>query len=104
MIFSNINEERERKKKWLLDQVNLAIQSTGYILSNFEVHPDIFGNVVIELSKDNQTVRFVQDRETYIWTKKRNNSKTWADQQLMFNHSETTADSYDTLIKAIEQL
>ncbi|MCC7572637.1 MAG: hypothetical protein KO464_04515 [Candidatus Methanofastidiosum sp.] len=68
---SKINEEREQKKKKLLDQINSAIQNTGYTLSNLEVQPDIFGNAVIEFSKDHhQTIRFVQIGEIYIWTKK----------------------------------
>ncbi|MDD4700415.1 MAG: hypothetical protein PHV07_09240 [Oscillospiraceae bacterium] len=36
--------------------------------------------------------------------KKDDSNKPWTDQKLMFNHSETIGDSYDTLIKAIRQV
>lgn len=107
MIFSKnskINEEREQKKKWILAQINLIIQGKGYKLSNLEIYPEHFGNVIVELSNDKLTLRFFQDRDDIYMDKKLSGSIHWSDQQLIVSHSENTGDGYNTLIKAIEQI
>lgn len=104
MTLKKNNQQRDQKKKWLMDQIYSVIQNTGFTLSKFEYHPDFFGNVIVELYKDGYTARLTHDRGDIYMDSRSNNSEPWSDQQLLYNHLKTIADSYNTLIEAIRQL
>lgn len=88
----------------MLDQINSAIQDTGYVLVKFDLNPDVFGNVVVELSRDGHTTRIVHDRGDVYLDRRENDSELWTEPQLVFTHLETVGDSYNTLINTVEHV
>lgn len=102
MIFSSKKDERSQVYEELTTQITAIVHNTNYQLKLLQVHPESFGNAVVEVENNEMTVRFVQDRGDIYRDKKSKDTERWIDEQLVFSHNEPSNGIYESLLKAID--
>jgi len=87
----------------LTEQITTLIRDTNYKLLSVEYDPLSFGNTSIELISDKLNIRFIYERGDIYRDKKMIGQNRWSAQELIYDHSMPHNETYELLIKAINE-